>query len=339
MKRIYNEIKKIFAFIGQVISLVFIAIYDIFIFILDNTIGFFFTKEFRKYKNKYKKEYPLWLLVRKIISIIILLIFIFGFKFIYEHTFEPILGSLFVSIGKVLGEDIYGKVLVEFGARFAQGIGTTLYLSLIGTTIGFFLAIILSTLVTTKVNKYDSKMTIFFKKFGTALTKTYVTIVRGTPMMVQAMLLYWGVRGFLNWDFLIAGLATVSINTTAYLTEVLRGGIESIDKGQTEGALSLGLSKVQTMISVIYPQAIKNSMAAIGNEFVINIKDTSVLSVIMVVDIFRVSQLAQAKYLSAFPPFIIAAVIYLVLTSSVSAILRRLEKRLDIPTKNLPSSN
>lgn len=338
MRNLYNHIKNIFTKLGQVISLVFVWLYELITWLIDNTIGFIFTKEYRKLNKNYNNDYQLWQLVRKIVLITILLVFIFSFDFIYQHTLFHVFKSIFIFFGNNL-DGIYGRMLREFGPQFSSGIGVTLYLSLIGTSIGFIFAVILSSVVTLKINREDSKLKAFFKKAGIKLTKLYVSIVRGTPMMVQAMILYYGVRSFISWDFFVAALVTVSINTTAYLTEVLRGGIESIDKGQTEGALSLGLTRTQTMLNVIYPQAIKNSMAAIGNEFVINIKDTAVLSVIMIEDIFRIAELAQARYLSAFPAFIIAAFIYLFLTTTITAILRRVEKRLNLPSQTLPSSN
>lgn len=338
MKTIYTFIKTIFNQIGQAFGLVFIWLYQIIIWLLNNTIGIIFTKEVISFKGKYKIEHPKWLLLRKIIIFILILILVFSFKTIYDNTLYYIFEWIFFIVGKNLG-GLYSTILLEYGSKFSEGIGVTLYLSLIGTTIGFIFAVLLSSFITLKINREDNKFRRFMKHFAKKATKLYVTIIRGTPMMVQAMILFWGVRGFLEWDFLVAGLVTVSINTTAYLTEVLRGGIESIDQGQTEGALSLGLNRIQTMLNVIYPQAIKNSMAAIGNEFVINIKDTAVLSVIMIEDIFRIAQIVQGRYLSAFPPFIIAAVIYLFLTTTVTAILRRIEKNLDLPSESLPSSN
>lgn len=233
----------------------------------------------------------------------------------------------------------FSRVLINYGSSFSNGISTTIYLSLIGTTVGLFIAMAFSYIVTLKNNRSDSKLVLFFKNFGKKVINFYVTIIRGTPMMVQAMIIYWGTVRFFYWDYKIAALVVVSLNTTAYLTEVLRGGIQSIDNGQTEGALSLGLSNVQTMLYVVLPQALKNSMASIGNEFVINIKDTSVLSVIMVVDVFTAASTAAGALYDSFTPFLIAACIYLFLTYSMSKLLRYLETKLDLPETSLPSSN
>lgn len=339
MNKFLNVIKCIFRAIGRTIKFVFIAFYKGLLFLLNNTIGLFFTKQFTPYNKTKIEDNKIWKNIRTTILIVILLVLIFCFNIIYEHTLGLLLGNAFTLLGEKISPNIYGLILAEYGHRFSRGIGTTLYLSLIGTTIGFILSLFLGVVVTLKPIPTNRRVTVFFKNFSSRLVKLYVAVVRGTPMMVQAMILYFGVYGLLKWDPMTAGLVVVSINTTAYLTEVIRGGIESIDKGQTEGALSLGLGNFQAMLFVVLPQAVKNSMASIGNEFVINIKDTSVLSVIMISDLFRVAQLAQAKYNQAFPPFIIAAIIYLVLTTSITALLKQMSKKLDVPTVQLPSSN
>ena len=141
------------------------------------------------------------------------------------------------------------------------------------------------------------------------------------------------------FTWFVSGLITVSLNTTAYLAEVLRGGIESLDQGQTEAARSLGLSYWKTMLYVILPQALKNSMPSIGNEFVINIKDTSVLNVISVIDIYYVATMIKGQYFRFNEPFFIAACIYLILTFVTTRILAFIDKKMEIDEKPLPSCN
>lgn len=337
-----KTLKIIFSPIGLLFKHLFLSLN----WLLDNTIGYLFTKEYRNYQSDYKNNHQSWSVARKVIIGLILLVLIFSFETIYENTFGIIIAEIFHLIGRFFGLSIFGgffdklsKILLEFNRAYANGIGTTLYLSLIGTTVGLLIAVIFSYLRVMKINENKNKIIIFIQKAAKKFVGFYVTIVRGTPMMVQAMLIYWGTITIIPWDYKIAGLVVVSLNTTAYLTEVLRAGFESIDKGQTEGALSLGLSDVQAMLYVVFPQALKNSMAAIGNEFVINIKDTAVLSVILVVDIFRISEVVAGRYFDYFTPFIIAALIYLVLTLSISKLLRHLETKLDLPETNLPSSN
>lgn len=234
----------------------------------------------------------------------------------------------------------FAKILENFGEPILDGIGITLFLSLTGTVIGFFLAMVFANLRIQKVQKNDKWIVKGVKWLGILFTRTYVTIIRGTPMIVQAVIFYYSFYQMgIKWSPLQAGLFTVSVNTTAYLTEVIRGAIESLDKGQEEASRSLGMSYTKTMIFVILPQAIKNSMAPIGNEFIINIKDTAVLSVIMVADLFFVTNTAAGRYYLYVEAMLIAAGIYLILTYSTSKLLQYIETKMGVPKKSLPSSN
>ncbi|HHW79880.1 MAG TPA: amino acid ABC transporter permease [Acholeplasmataceae bacterium] len=338
--------RKVFRIIFLPVVLLFKHLYLSLNWILDNTIGYIFTKEYRNYNKTYNEKHNNWIISKRIISTILVLVLIFSFEVIYQNTLGVIIAEIFRLIGRFLELSIFGntfvkvsRILIEFNQAYANGVGTTLYLSLIGTTVGLMIAVVFSYIVVMKINKNSNNFIKGIQKILKKFVNLYVTIIRGTPMMVQAMLIYWGTITVIPWDYKIAGLVVVSLNTTAYLTEVLRAGYESIDKGQTEGALSLGLSNIQTMFYVVFPQALKNSMASIGNEFVINIKDTAVLSVILVVDIFRISEVVAGRYFDYFTPFIIAALIYLSLTLSISKLLRHLEKKLELPETNLPSSN
>ena len=170
-------------------------------------------------------------------------------------------------------------------------------------------------------------------------------------MMVQALILYYFGFGLFKrtdmtvteinnvWSFFISGLCTVSLNSTAYLAEVLRGGIQSIDAGQTEAARSLGMTNWQTMTKVVFPQAIKNSIPAIGNEFIINIKDSSVLSVIGVMDLMYSIKSVSGIYFRSLEIYCVGALLYLVLTWLSSLLLKYVSKKLDTPAKGIPSSN
>lgn len=243
-------------------------------------------------------------------------------------------------------------LLMNKGSDFLKGIGVTLSISLLGTVIGLFLGLVFAILRIQKVGKKDSEFKAFFKKIAVGFSKGYIALFRGTPMMVQAILFYYLVPFAISqatgvpmstmnkiFTWFVSGLLVVSLNTTAYLAEVLRGGIESIDKGQMEAARSLGMGYWQAMIFVILPQALKNSMPSIGNEFVINIKDTSVLNVIGVIDIFYVSSQIQSDTFRFNEPFFIAACIYLILTFTTTRILTLIERKMDVNEKPLPSSN
>lgn len=235
--------------------------------------------------------------------------------------------------------------------QILMGVWTTIWLSLLGTVIGLVLGLIFSIIVTMEEKKNENETITFLKKIAKGFVKIYVTIFRGTPMIVQAMIIFYFMPPLLadlfkiNQDIInriftvnVAGLVTVSLNTTAYLTEVIRGGISSINIGQMEGARSLGMNRRKAMIFIVLPQAIKNSLPSICNEFIINIKDTSVLSVIQVIDLYRAIEIIQGN-MSTSDPIFIAAIIYLFLTLSISKILGLIEKKMNIEVKELPSSN
>ena len=152
-------------------------------------------------------------------------------------------------------------------------------------------------------------------------------------MIVQAMVIYYGAMQYLGLKMpnLVAAILIVSVNTGAYMAEIIRGGIISVDVGQTEAAHSIGMTHWQTMTSVVLPQAIRNIMPSIGNEFIVNIKDSSVLNVISVSELFFQSKSAAGTYFRYFEVFFITALIYLALTYSITRLLRLLERRMDGP--------
>jgi putative lysine transport system permease protein len=161
----------------------------------------------------------------------------------------------------------------------------------------------------------------------------YIEIFRGTPMIVQAMVIYYGLAEGFGIDIpnFPAGIIIVSINTGAYMAEIIRGGIQSIDKGQTEAAHAIGMSHAQTMVNVVLPQAIRHVLPATGNEFIINIKDTSVLNVISVTELFFMTKSVKGAIFRTYEVFFVAGVIYLFLTFTITRLLRLLEKKLEGP--------
>lgn len=232
------------------------------------------------------------------------------------------------------------EIIQEYGITFLYGIGITLLLSLTGTVIGLMLAFVFCVIRQTTVKSNDNALMKVLKKAGHAFVNIYVTVIRGTPMIVQAVIFYYGFYQIgIRWSSIAAGLFTVSINTTAYLTEVLRSGIESVDVGQKDAALAIGMKPAKAFSLVVFPQALKNSFSSIGNEFIVNIKDTAVLSTIMVVDLFAAAVKAQGATLAYLESMTIAALCYLILTYSVSKILMVIEKRIGAPIKQLPSCN
>ena len=160
-------------------------------------------------------------------------------------------------------------------------------------------------------------------------------------MIVQAMVIYYGSAAAFGIDInkIVAGLFIVSINTGAYMSEIVRGGIVSIDKGQFEAAQAIGMNHFQTMTNVVLPQVIRNILPATGNEFVINIKDTSVLNVISVSELFFQTKSIAGNNFRYFESFFVACVLYFIMTFTVTRILRYLEKRIDGPENYIISGN
>ena len=234
-------------------------------------------------------------------------------------------------------------MLYEGRSLFQTGILTTVELAVFGTVIAFFLALLMAMLRIMKIDRPDNDLVRFFKVVGAWFARIYSTVVRGTPMMVQALIIYnAGFAVLLGtgmstgdirnvWSTFIAGLVTVSLNSTAYMMEVLRGGIESVDSGQTEAARSLGLSQWQTMTHVVFPQGIKYAIPGLSNELVINIKDSSVLSVIGVVELMYQSRAMAGIYYRNLEVYLVAAVFYLIMTAVATWLLNKLSKRLDAP--------
>ena len=191
---------------------------------------------------------------------------------------------------------------------FAIGISYTVRLALFGTAIAFVLALLMVFLRIQEPDKRDNDFVKFLKILANKFSRFYIFVIRGTPMMVQSLILYNAVFGLFKrtgmsvsdinrvWPLFLAGLVTVSLNSTAYLAEVLRGGILAVDAGQMEAARSLGMTHWQAMRKVVFPQAIKNSLPAIGNEFIINIKDSSVLCVVGVSDLMFMTRSVAGIY-------------------------------------------
>lgn len=223
------------------------------------------------------------------------------------------------------------QVAVRYWPMFARGAYMTLLISIISTILGAIIGLIIGVIRTIPVGERGFKRVIL--KIVNGLLSAYIEIFRGTPMMVQSAVFYYGVAGAygiqLNRTF--AAILIVSVNTGAYMAEIVRGGIVSIDEGQFEAAHALGMNHVKTMVHVVLPQVIRNILPATGNEFVVNIKDTSVLNVISVTELFFQSKSIVGANYKYFETYLVTAVIYFVMTFTVTRILRAIEKRLDGP--------
>ena len=232
-----------------------------------------------------------------------------------------------------LGADI-AKLWLQYGNSYFGGIKNTLILALVGTVIGCLIGFICGILNTIPYSRNDNPVKRFFLALIRVIIRIYVEVFRGTPMVLQAVFLYYGLPYFTNnsvkfTSVWAAAIVVVSINTGAYMAESVRGGIISVDPGQTEGAKAIGMTHVQTMINVILPQALRNIMPQIGNNFIINVKDTSVMFIIGFPDFFAAHRAAVGASYLYFPSATVEMVGYLTMTLVASLLLRWAEKRMD----------
>lgn len=231
------------------------------------------------------------------------------------------------------------KIVTENGPMFINGAGVTLLISLTGTVIGWIIGMLIGVIRTIPVPEKGVKRGL--NKVVNAILSVYIEVFRGTPMIVQAMVIFYGTAmAFgINMDRLFAAIFIVSINTGAYMSEIVRGGIVSIDKGQFEAAHAIGMNHIQTMTNVVIPQVVKNILPATGNEFVINIKDTSVLNVISVTELYFQTKSVAGNNFRYFESFFVACVIYFIMTFTVTRILRYVERMIEGPEDYIMYAN
>ena len=222
----------------------------------------------------------------------------------------------------------------KYGDQYIEGMKNTLVLAVLATLIGCFIGFFCGVLNTIPHSKNDPPLKRFFLALIRVIVRIYVEVFRGTPMVLQAVFIYYGLPYFTDnavkfEDVWTAALLVVSINTGAYMAESVRGGIISVDPGQTEGAKAIGMTHVQTMTHVILPQALRNILPQIGNNFIINLKDTSVMFIIGFADFFAAHKSVVGASYRYFPSAAIEMVGYLSMTLLASFLLRWVEKKLD----------
>ncbi|MCI6172973.1 MAG: amino acid ABC transporter permease [Clostridiales bacterium] len=227
-----------------------------------------------------------------------------------------------------------GKLWSKYAGMYMQGVVNTLVLALVATAIGCAIGFLCGILTTIPVARTDSPVKKFFLGLIRVVIRIYVEVFRGTPMILQAVFIYYGLPYFSGnavqftnkWA---VAILVVSINTGAYMAESVRGGIISVDPGQSEGAMAIGMTHWQTMTSVVLPQAIRNIMPQIGNNYIINVKDTSVMFIIGFADFFSMHKSISGAVYAYFPSATIEMIGYLCMTLAASLILRKIEKRMD----------
>ncbi|KKE80161.1 nickel transporter [Oceanobacillus caeni] len=210
--------------------------------------------------------------------------------------------------------------VIDFLPELGTGLYYTLLISIIGLIIGFVLGAIFGL-------GRISKNKIFY-----GISSIYIEVIRGTPVLVQAIWIFFAlplITGY-NMASVTAGIIVIAVNSGAYIAEIVRGAVQSIAKGQVEAGRSLGLTHNQTMRYIVWPQAFKRMIPPLGNQFIISIKDTSLLSVILVPELMFQGRLIASNYFNAVEIYTTVAVFYLIITLTLSYILRMIEKRLDV---------
>ena len=224
------------------------------------------------------------------------------------------------------------NIVAKYYPQLLSGVGNTMLIALTGTVAGLAIGL-LTGIVRTAPFSRNGFVRVLHKILN-AVIAVYVEIFRGTPMMLQAVFIFYALPYFtdnaLRFDNIwAASILIVSINTGAYMAESVRGGIISIDKGQFEGAMSIGMTHSQTMFKVIIPQVMRNILPSVSNEFVINIKDTSVLNVIGVTELYYFAGIIKRQSFETFQTYLVVCVLYFILTFTVTRLLRFVERKLD----------
>lgn len=239
-----------------------------------------------------------------------------------------------MSLGKCL------EILERYYPSFLLGVRTTLIVAISGTLIGLLIGLLVGGIRAIKLDKTAASYRKVLKLFVDVAARIYIEVFRGTPMMVQAVFIYYLVYiNIVRWDKMTAAIFIISINTGAYMAEIVRSGIQAVDPGQNEAARSLGMSSMQTMMNVVLPQAIRNAFPAIGNELIVNIKDSSVLMIISITELmFQSNSIAGTTYRFT-ETYFVTAMIYLLLTGTSSILLGWIERRINHTRTSLPQSD
>ncbi len=236
-------------------------------------------------------------------------------------SFEFVMGKISLFFQDI-GHEFYLNFIKDNRWEYiAKGLGVTLEVTffavLVGILLGFIVAIVRST--------YDKTGKLKFLNF---LCNIYLTVIRGTPVVVQLLIIYFVIFGSVRIDKVVVAVIAFGINSGAYVAEIVRGGIMSIEQGQFEAGRSLGFNYIQTMIYIILPQALKNVLPALGNEFIVLLKETSVAGYIALQDLTKAGDIIRSETYSPMMPLLAVAVIYLTFVMILSFLIKQLERRL-----------
>lgn len=228
-----------------------------------------------------------------------------------------------ISFFKGIGESFYQSVIYDNRYEYIfEGLLNTLLIAFFAVILGIVIGVMIAIIR----NYHESTKKL---KFLDMLARWYVNIIRGTPVILQLMIIYYVMFQSINISILFVGILAFGINSGAYVSEIIRAGINSIPIGQTEAGYSLGLKYSQIMKHIILPQAIKNILPALGNEFITLLKETSVGAYIGIIELTKASDIIASRTYDYFFPLIIIALIYLVMTLGLSKLLKVMERRLN----------
>ena len=211
---------------------------------------------------------------------------------------------------------------------FVNGLKITFIVTIGALLLGTIIGLLIATVRVTHDSFVDKKPNFILRVLNT-ICNWYLTIIRGTPMMVQLLIMCFVIMNpYFDIEYIVCGILTLGINSGAYVAEILRGGIMSIDNGQFEAGRSLGFNYVQTMVHIIIPQVFKNVLPTLCNEFIVLLKETSVAGYVGIVDLTKAGDLIRGRTFSAFMPLIAVALIYLLMVMILTALVGLLERRL-----------
>ncbi len=249
---------------------------------------------------------------------------------------EPLVQANTLNIWQFLYKEIYLNVIKDDRwLQYLKGLGVTLQVSFFAILVGVVLGTLLAILRLPQVQNINARGKGFFGTIGVyvvrALSKFaafYINLIRGTPLLLQVLIINFGIFGSVRIDKVIIGVIACGLNSAAYVAEIVRGGIMSVEKGQTEAGRSLGLSGLRTMIYIILPQAAKSALPAMCNEFISLIKETSILSYIALTELTKAGDYIRSRTFSAFTPYIVSGMLYLAVVLTLTWLIGKLERRL-----------
>ena len=249
---------------------------------------------------------------------------------------EPLVMDKSANVWQNLYKEIYLNILKDDRwLQYLKGLGVTLRVSFFAILVGLALGTLLAILRLPQMQNASGRGKGFFAQLGAFMLRSlsklaggYINLIRGTPLLLQVLIINFGIFGTVRIDKVIIGVIACGLNSAAYVAEIVRGGIMSVEKGQTEAGRSLGLSSFSTMIHIILPQAAKSALPAMCNEFISLIKETSILSYVGIVEITRQGILWASRDFKAFPAYIGVAVVYMCMTIPLSRGVEYLEKRM-----------